>query len=254
MPDPNGATGSQGGADGDQDQESKLSEKEVTRIVSERISQITATHTAEMNALRSEMKPAEQAPKIYTATELNTAIEAGTISKTDAEGILAKQQQQQTTDTATAVARQTVESMNQTTQTQASIDKYKEHDADLKNPGTAARNRIEAEVLAQMAIHGVPQSTPGLELTALRVVYGPEDSLGGKERERQHYQETGGGSDDTTGKKDDGAPKGLSAARKAYYQQRLDAKDSRYPDGWKSVAKEVVGADKAMLARADARD
>ena len=236
---------SQGGSDGDQGQERRFSNEDVSRMISDRINQQNVAHKAEMDSLRSELSKPEV--KVYTRQEINAAITSGNITEAAGQEIFDKQQSRQTELVAQNIARQTVESMTQTNTIQAKIDKYMAFDPSLSTPGSAARNRVEAKIQNQMQNLGQTQPTLGTELTALDAIYGSVDSLGGS-RERQSHQEIPGSQDLQVNQ--DGAPE-MTKRERDFYQSRMD--QGAYPGGWDDVAAELKHANPDVRRRAAAR-
>lgn len=229
--------------------------KEMSKTVSARVNEVTATLTAkhdqEIDELKQKFESLKDKPKVYTRAELNALVADSKITDAEGQAIFDRQQSEATQEVAAKTAADTVTELHQTNKIQNSIAKYTNFDPELLANGSDSRMRIEKEIQKLMGIYNQSKVTLSTELAALNAVYGDEDKLNAKleEHERETHQDsaTGGGSDLTLNK--DGWPKGLSTREKKYYQKHIDAGRMTM----KQVAEEQEHANSGIRKRAAAR-
>ncbi len=214
------------GRDRDEKGQRVVPAEEVSQIVNERVNAINEKHAREMGEIRGELNAMKTAPatenKTYSWAQLETAVTDKTITQAEAQSIWAKQEREKTEAFIRDTIQETVGSVTRDSSLQSQIDKYKATFPDINIEGTEARGKVQAEIRTQLEYTGLSAPTLGTELTALRALYGPVESLGNTHaHERQTHQETGGGSEGVDTPSSD-VLKGATSAQKAYYKDKMD--------------------------------
>jgi hypothetical protein len=195
----------------------------------------------ELAALRGEFeaklaeatKPKAEAPKFYTKAQLDAAVEAGQISRDDADAQL----QLQADERARAIARETVQQGLRTSSVSSQIDQYSALIPDVMVAGSDERGKVQAEYNFLVGLG----DKPGLEtqLKALRAAYGPIEAVraakSGRPSHESHVETPGGGGGGGPGPKGGGLK--LTARQREHYGPRVGP-GKLYPD-WKAVEAEL---------------
>lgn len=205
----------------------------------------------ELSELKGELqalKSTSQAPAqtMYTRQQLEAFVDAGQMSKEQADTVYETQLREQVSRDALKQATDVVTQSNRERDVLAQIERYKEAIPDVMSAGTDARNRVEQEFQYLVGLGDTPNQAT--ELKALRAVYGPVERLAGKgEPARETHQDTGGGKDDESdnGMRKDGIPKGLTAAQREYYRPLI----GRVYKSWGDVQEELKHQNKRLSER-----
>ena len=207
----------------------------------------------ELVELRNEvgtLKKAAEAPKEYSRAELGQFVDDGRMTQDEADRVIERQATHRIQENVTATVTQTMQQQQQGQAIQAEVNRYKAVIPEVTQAGTAERARVETEYQYLVGIGNTPDAST--ELTALRSVYGPVESLQkGERQETETHQETGGGQSET-GKSTntDGAPAGLTTAEKSYYQDQIG---KGIYAGWDQVKDEMKFANQGLRKRTGAR-
>ena len=236
---------------------------EVAEIVSKRIGEVNAKHDREIADLKLAMvnqqtanqqtaNPPPAPAKVYSRAELAVAVEKNQISEEKANEIFDRQQEQRIKDGVLKEVGGALQAHQQNTFVQNKIAAYKEHLPDINSPGTKAYQDLQQEIQTQMQFTGQANSSPALELQALRVLFGDEGKLRPVgEHERETHQDTHFGGDQNGGNQQQGQHKlKLTQAEQSYYQKAIDNKV--YKD-WDAVADELKFSNQGLRERSAAR-
>lgn len=184
--------------------------------------------------------------KEYSWSELETFISQGRITRADAEAHreavierrIAKKAEEQVRQHRTTATR--LETLS------ANINSYVQAIPAILKEDSADRQRLDEEFDWLASVQGVDSTKlseadrKALQLTALRNVYGPVDSVTKRETSMKTESTRGlpGGTPPPSSKNPDQALlNGLSQAQKEHYSRMM--KQGRYPGGWKDVVAEL---------------
>lgn len=202
-------------------------------------------------------KSAQADEKVFTWNELMQAVTDGKLTQAEALDYREKQVIRQAKDQARAeIAAE--QSHRERTQTIASqINEYTSLEPALHDTSSELRQKVEREYQWLVTVHGEPDRNSvqyrALELNAVKNVLGPLESLkrrrdsermtreqGDTHMDRADTSQRGGGNQEPDESK---PPKGLTPSQIAHYE-KMFAKSSAYPEGWKSVRAELGWARK----------
>lgn len=194
--------------------------------------------------------PSPEPPKTYTRVELNALVDSGQISEADRDATLDRQNDAKME---TMVAQQVDARVSATTTEKsaaAQVDEYTAKVPDLMVDGSDIRNKVRDEYI-MLVKTGLPEGNP-TQVAALRSVVGAIEAVAnpGKTEDPEPSHENLGSGDDNPPADTGGAPKDMSAGRRAYYQDQIGK--GAYKD-WNAVNEELKFADKRVLARDGAR-
>ncbi len=214
-----------------------------------------ATLTGRIDEMsKGQTAPAEPATR-YTRAQLAKAVEDGQCTQETADDYLEKQQREDIERTVRDTVKQTMQVETRTGTVGDQLAEYRRLVPEAFEAGHDAQIALERETDFQVGTLGLDPESPTTDLAVLRARYGPIESLKaakGKNGTPETHPDTGSdrpGGDDAGGNAD-GAPKGLSARRRAHYQKQID---SGMMAGWDDVVKELEHAKPGVVSRADAR-
>ena len=203
----------------------------------------------------SKGQAAQPEPPRYTRAQLDKAVEDGQCTQEQADDIRDGQQQREIERTVRDTVKATMQVETRTGTVGDQLAAYRRLVPEAFEAGSDAQAALQRETEFQVGTLGLDPENPATDLAVVRARYGPLESLKaakGKNGTPETHPDTGsdraggGGS----GGNADGAPKGLSARRRAHYQKGID---SGLYKGWEAVAKELEHAKPGVLSRADAR-
>ena len=205
-----------------------------------------AAKDRELQAFKEGASTRQQAverPQRYTRKQLSDAVEAGQISREQADEVWTKQVEADATERAVLAATEAVTAKTTKERIDSDIAAYVRLKPEIKESGSELREKIREEFTYFTRI-GKPADT-STELAAIRAVLGPIEKLeraAQAARSQEAHQEAGGGS---------GRPKGgggktladqLDPRWKEHYEKGI--KQGRYAD-WKAVEAELKFASTA---------
>ena len=213
--------------------------------------QVNAEHQAAQAAQATEQKT-----PVYTAADLQKAVDEGTLTEVSKAEILRNQDMAQIREEALATARQEVKAQFAAEAINVQVEAWKSVRPDIAKVGTADNRAYNAE-LSELAKKGLDIKDPAMELVAVELAFGSlEKSKGqtfGKEttstraapanQETSHSQRS-----DTSTPQSDGSPS-IDSRRKAHYEDAI--KKGRY-SGWDDpmLVKELAYTKKRQAAEA----
>lgn len=213
------------GRDRDKEGQRLVPAEEVSQIIETRINANNAKHDTEMSHLRGQLdtlvNQSKPQKKTYTLPELEKGVADNTITQTEANTIWRKQEREEDHELIVNTINQAVQGEARNTAVQSQIDKYLEVIPDLKSESQARRN-VQSEIDTQMLNSGLSKANLGLELNALRTLYGPAETLGSTEQhDRQSDQEIGGGGEGNN-PPSGGLFKNATPLQKEYYTEQMN--------------------------------
>lgn len=189
-----------------------------------------------------------QAPKRYTLAQLKAAVDAGQITKEQADDTWATQVREEAIEVAERTANAAVAGTTQQQRITADLSAYKRLKPEIMEAGSEIRTKV-AEEYQYLTSIGQPK-TVETELAAIRAVLGPLDKLqkASSSRRVEDHDQQGGGSSSSSGDKPTGKKlfDRLNAENKAYYQSGI--KSGRYKD-LDDVEKELAYASPSVRRR-----
>ena len=218
-------------------------ERRIKAALANQKASLRAEFDAQLQAFRagadSQQPKREEAPKRYTRKELNAAVEAGQISRDQADEVWDTQVRTEATEVAARTAREVVVGNATKERIDADLASYKRLKPEIMERGSETREQVQEEY-NYLTARGAPK-TEATELAAIRAILGPLEKLekASTARRASESEQQGGGS---------GAPKGgsgggqkqlhehLSAENKAFYESGI--KSGRYKD-WAAVNAEL---------------
>lgn len=229
------------GGKGGSTEVSSPQEKEVAGLRAELQRRTQQNHALETE--KAELKGAvdtlKQAPKPtakeWTRPELQKAVDDGRIDQLGADRIIEEQAESRITASVSERIETTMQARTLTDRINTELGKYKDLKPDVMVEGSADRAAVGEEFDYQVNVLGKPNDL-ATELDTLRAVFGPSVKLAkGKAKDPETHEETGGASEETASSSD-GAPKGLTAPNRAYYQGMIDS--GQYKD-WAAVKSDL---------------
>lgn len=219
---------------------------------------------AESARLRGQVEGLTAAPqtqqeteKVYTRTELTAFVDAGQLTRDEADRILDSQADRRTEQRSRETAAEIVGQATTVATLNTEIARYVAVVPELATAGSDAFKKVDEEYRSLVNITGQPE--PGdqtadlrLKLIALRSAYGAVEKLQratAKDRETHQGGDSGdggGGDADESAGGSDGPPKGLSREAKKHYGAQIER--GMYTD-WAAVSKELDGASPSVKAR-----
>ena len=218
-------------------------ERRIKAALANQKASLRAEFDAQLQAFRagadSQQPKREEAPKRYTRKELNAAVEAGQISRDQADEVWDTQVRTEATEVAARTAREVVVGNATKERIDADLASYKRLKPEIMDKSSETRGKIVEEFTYLVGI-GKPRDE-ATELAAIRAVLGPLEKLervARASRSEESHQESGGsGSGD---RPKGGGGKGLvdklDARAKEHYEKGI--KQGRYKD-WKEVEAEL---------------
>jgi len=196
-----------------------------------------------------------QPKKVYSTTELDDMVDAGTITRARADEVREAQMVERVAEQVGSRVTTQIKQDQLVSTVTGEFDSFIKAIPKIAVAGTPERQRV-ADEYARLVGLGQPESK-ATEVIAMEMAFGKlsrVQSASGKQADRQTHQETGGGGSSRSDS-DDADPKGsppseLSAGRKAYYADQI-AKGVL--SDWNAVRDELQHSNKDMLKRADAR-
>lgn len=196
---------------------------------------------AEIQALKEARKPVVDAPKVYTRAELNAAVEAGQITKEQADAHMDAQTRAEAKAEARQEALHVVSAAERKRNVDDQINRYKAVAPEILDESHETRQRIKAEFQALVDL-GDDKTAVATQLKAIRAVLGPIENLerarGGRSGHETH-QETGGGGGGQGPKKS--FKDTLNEAQRKHYEKGISS--GLYKD-WDAVKDELAFARK----------
>ena len=189
--------------------------------------------------------PAPGSERILTWDELEKGIEAGQLTRAQAndyrDGVIEKR----VTNTLEKKLLAATSDQSRTQSLSSELTRYKTAIPNIVQLGTPERDKLESEFAWQLSTYGVTDpraltatQRTSLELAAIRAVFGPVEAVERKPTvtaKRETHQETSGDTGRSTGQTHDSLAD-LSPDEKAFYAKMI--KLGKY-DGWDAVRKEV---------------
>lgn len=186
------------------------------------VSQSIAALTDQVRALVSKKdEPAKTEPKVWSRTELDTAVAGGKITQAQADAILTSQTEKTVRETARAEARDEIHTATLSAKVDAEIDAYKDLVPDVMKSGSDARKAVEAEYQELISL-GDP-ATKVTELKAMRTALGKLSALkaaANAREEREHHEDGGSSGDDDVA--NPSVWKGIPARNRTFYQTQIN--------------------------------
>ncbi len=199
--------------------------------------------TAKTDALEREVRELRAAqvkatePKVPTRAELLKFVDAGELTREQADAIWEKQIKEAVKREVVAEVGVAAGAQERASRVEAELSGYKAIIADAWVEGSPERDKVTKEYRHLLSLGHAP--TKETEAAALRAAFGDLETLRTSKSARsgpsETHEETGGGKLPDSGGGKDGL-KGLSSREKEYYEAGIKA--GRYKD-WKAVAAEL---------------
>ena len=191
--------------------------------------------------------PKVEAPIEYTPTQLEQFVAEGRITRADAVAHREEALTRKLTQQIKAEFHQETVTANRTQALSSAVDAYLAVAPNAMIVGTPERSKLDAEFDWLASVQGLDADTmttdkrKSLQLTALRNVYGPIESLTKRNSSQRVETAQGlpGGSPPRQGSSnpDQKLLDSLSAHQVEHYKNMM--RNGRYPNGWKDVAAEL---------------
>ena len=186
---------------------------------------------ARMDALEGRVSaPPPQTPqqpdKIFTAAEIDAAVEAGNITREQGDGYLKNLERQTLKNEIREEVSAEVNAMSRAKDITRQVEECVDALPALKDEGSVARTRVQAKYDVLVHEFGEPE-TKATELKALRMTFPDASSLKDRTQEgREVFSDAsgGGGADDWLGGAPGAAPPSLSPRLKAHYSEQIRRK------------------------------
>ena len=187
-------------------------------------------------------------PKVYTRTELATAVAERRMTEDQATDILERQRADETRRIVQETVSGAFTDLRRGNVVEQGLNEYQRLKPDAWKAGTKDRERVEAQYKYLVSI-GQP-ATAATELVALQTVYGPVDALRSAASGRDDFEsmEDIGGGGSGGGRRDGGGGGGkpkLTPRERAHYERLIDR--GVYAD-WDAVHAELKFARKRGAA------
>ena len=242
-----------GGSSEDGSENESLEDKFERRIkaaLANQKTQLRAEFDAQLQAFKAgaasqEKKP--DAPKRFTRKELNAAVDAGQITRDQADEVWDGQVRAEAKEEATRTAREVVLGTATQERVDADLSSYKRLKPEIMEEGSETRESIKA-AFKRMTSRGSP-ANEATELAAIEAVLGPLDKLENAAkatRSQESHQESGGGKPAGGGGSGKKLVDHLKGEAKEYYAEQI--KKGLHKD-WDSVEKELKYASRGVRQR-----